>query len=66
MKRKKFWIVFGSCCLSVVLLCTVFALVFRLKTVDIEIGKPGQALVQDIRWIRDAQGIYKLVVLEVE
>ena len=36
------------------------------KTVDIEIGKPGQALVQDIRWIRDAQGIYKLVVLEVE
>ena len=36
------------------------------KTVDLEIGKPGQALVQDIRWIRDAQGIYKLVVLEVE
>lgn len=37
MKRKKFWIVFGSCCLSVVLLCTIFAFVFRLKTVDIEI-----------------------------
>lgn len=37
MKRKKFWIIFGSCCLSVVLLCTIFALVFRLKTVDIEI-----------------------------
>lgn len=36
------------------------------KTVDLEIGKPGQALVQDIRWIRDNQGIYKLVVLEVE
>ena len=36
------------------------------ETVDIEIGKPGQAIVQDIRWIRDSQGVYKLVVLEVE
>ena len=37
MKRKKFWIVFGSCCLGLIVLCTIFALVFRLKTVDIEI-----------------------------
>ena len=36
------------------------------KTVDIEIGKAGQVLVQDIRWVRDTQGIYKLVVVEVE
>lgn len=36
MKRKKFWIIFTSCCLSVVVLCTIFALVFRLKTVDVE------------------------------
>ena len=36
------------------------------ETVDIDIGKPGQAIVQDIRWIRDSQGVYKLVVLEVE
>lgn len=36
------------------------------KTIDIPIGKAGQVLVQDIRWIRDNQGIYKLVVLEVE
>lgn len=36
------------------------------STVSIDIGKPGQVLVQDIRWIRDSQGTYKLVVLEVE
>ncbi len=36
MKRKKFLIIFGSVCLGIVVLCAVFALVFRLKTVDIE------------------------------
>lgn len=36
MKRKKFWIIFGSVCLSVVFLCVIFAFVFRLKTVDVE------------------------------
>lgn len=36
MKRKRFWVVFGSVCLSIVVLCMAFALIFRLKTVDIE------------------------------
>lgn len=36
MMRKRFWIIFGIVCASVVVLCSVFALVFRLKTVDVE------------------------------
>ena len=35
-KRKKFWIVFTCVFLSLIVLCSVFALVFRLKTVDVE------------------------------
>ncbi|HOE08283.1 MAG TPA: helix-turn-helix transcriptional regulator [Treponemataceae bacterium] len=36
------------------------------KTVDIEVGRPGQILVQDIKWIKDYDGKFKLVVLEVD
>ncbi|NLL99926.1 MAG: helix-turn-helix domain-containing protein [Treponema sp.] len=36
------------------------------KTVDVEVGRPGQVLVQDIKWIKDSDGRYKLVVLEVD
>ncbi len=36
------------------------------KTVDIEVGRPGQVLVQDIKWIKDYEGKFKLVVLEVD
>lgn len=36
MKRKKFWIVFGVVCAVIVVLCIVIALVFRLRTVDVE------------------------------
>lgn len=36
------------------------------KTVDIEVGRPGQVLVQDVKWIKDTDGRYKLVVLEVD
>lgn len=36
------------------------------KTVDIEVGRPGQVLVQDIKWIKDTDNRYKLVVLEVD
>ena len=35
-KRRKFLIIFGSVCLSIIVLCFIFVLVFRLKTVDIE------------------------------
>lgn len=35
-KRKRFWIIFTSVFVSLIVLFSVFALVFRLKTVDIE------------------------------
>lgn len=36
------------------------------RTVDIEVGRPGQVLVQDIKWIKDYDGKLKLVVMEVD
>lgn len=36
------------------------------KTESIEVGRPGQVLVQDIKWIKDFDGKFKLVVLEVD
>jgi len=36
MMRKRFWVIFGIICGCVVVLCSVFALVFRLKTIDVE------------------------------
>lgn len=36
------------------------------KKVDLEIGRPGQVLVQDIKWVRDEDGKYRLVVLNVD
>ena len=35
-------------------------------SVDIELGKSGEVLVQDIRWIRDSGETWKLVVLPVD
>lgn len=36
------------------------------KTEKIDVGRPGQVMVKDIKWIKDYDGRYKLVVLEVE
>ena len=36
------------------------------QTTDIAFGKAGQVLVEDIRWIKEADGSYKLVVLQVD
>ena len=36
------------------------------RTESIEVGRPGQVLVQDIKWIKDYDGKYKLVVLGVD
>jgi len=33
---------------------------------DTEIEKAGQVLVEDIRWIKEAEGVYKLVVVTVD
>lgn len=36
------------------------------QTTDLAFGKAGQVLVEDIRWVKEADGVYKLVVLQVE
>ncbi|MGI5174214.1 helix-turn-helix domain-containing protein [Treponema sp. OMZ 840] len=36
------------------------------KSYDLEMGRPGQVLVQDVRWIKEADGVYKLTVAEVD
>jgi len=36
------------------------------QVTDIAFGKAGQVIVEDIRWIKEADGSYKLVVLQVD
>lgn len=36
------------------------------KSYDLEIGKAGQVLAEDIKWIKDTDGKYKLVVIELD
>ena len=36
------------------------------KTIDLGVTKPGEVIVQDIRWIKDTDGKYKLVVNEID
>lgn len=43
-----------------------FTIVADSKTYDLEIGKAGQVLVEDIKWIKDSDGRYKLVVIELD
>lgn len=43
--------------------CTIIA---DTKTFDLEIGASGQVLVEDIKWIKDVDGKYKLVVIELD
>ena len=35
-KRKKFWIIFGSIFVTITMLCLVFSIAMRLKTIDVE------------------------------
>jgi hypothetical protein len=37
-----------------------------MKTYDLEIAKAGQVVAQDIKWIKDTDGKYKLVVLDLD
>lgn len=41
-------------------------LVAEGKSYDLEMGRPGQVLVEDVRWIKEADGVYKLTVAEVD
>ena len=43
-----------------------FSITADAKNYDLEIGKAGQVLVEDIKWIKDTDGRYKLVVIELD
>lgn len=43
-----------------------FTIVADSKTFDIDIGPAGQVLVEDIKWIKDSEGRYKLVIIELD
>ena len=43
-----------------------FTVVADTKNYDLEIGKAGQVLVEDIKWVRDSEGKYRLVVVELD
>ena len=43
-----------------------FTVIADTKNYDLEIGKAGQVLVEDIKWVRDSEGKYKLVVVELD
>ena len=36
------------------------------KSFDLDIGAAGQIFVEDIKWIKDTDGKYKLVVIELD
>lgn len=36
------------------------------QTFDLEVGKAGQVQVEDIKWIKDGEGKYRLVVMELD
>lgn len=43
-----------------------FTIIADSKSYDLDIGKAGQVVAEDIRWIREADGKYKLVVIELD
>ncbi len=43
-----------------------FTIVADSKTFDLDIGAAGQVLVEDIKWIKDSDGRYKLIVVELD
>jgi len=43
-----------------------FTIVADSRTYDLDIGAAGQVLVEDIKWIKDSDGRYKLVVIELD
>ena len=43
-----------------------FTVTADARSYDIEIGRAGQVLVQDIKWIKDSDGRYKIMVMELD
>jgi cytoskeleton protein RodZ len=43
-----------------------FSIIADTKSFDLDIGKAGQVLAEDIKWVKDVSGAYKLVVVELD
>lgn len=43
-----------------------FTIIADSKSFDLDIGAAGQVTVEDIKWIKDSDGKYKLVVIELD
>ena len=43
-----------------------FNIIADSKSFDLDIGVAGQICVEDIKWIKDTDGKYKLVVIELD
>ena len=43
-----------------------FTIIADSRTFDLDIGAAGQVLVEDIKWIKDSDGRYKLVIIELD
>jgi cytoskeleton protein RodZ len=43
-----------------------FSIIADTKSFDLDIGKAGQVLAEDIKWVKDVSGTYKLVVVELD
>ncbi|MCQ2582890.1 MAG: helix-turn-helix domain-containing protein [Treponema sp.] len=43
-----------------------FTIIADTKTYNLDIGKAGHVLVEDIKWIKDNDGKYRLVVIELD
>ena len=43
-----------------------FTIIADSRTFDLDIGQAGQVLVEDIKWIKDSDGRYKIVVIELD
>src|SRR5574344_616709 len=43
-----------------------FNIIADTKSFDLDIGKAGQVLVEDVKWVKDSDGTYKLVVVELD
>lgn len=43
-----------------------FTIIADSKSFDLDIGAAGQILVEDIKWVKDSDGRYKLVVIELD
>ena len=36
------------------------------RSVNLDVASGGQVLVHDIKWIKDTDGLYKIVVIDVD